>query len=331
MLQQTTVKTVVPYFSRFVDRWSDIHALAAAPLDEVLLLWAGLGYYARARNLHACAQAVAARGGFPRSERELAELPGIGRYTAAAIAAIAFGARTVPVDGNIERVVARLFAVDAALPAAKATIHRFAQSLAPHRRSGDFAQALMDLGASLCSPAKPACVLCPWMSACAACRQGNPEDLPRRTPKPTGVLRRGAAFVALRDDGCILLRTRPAAGLLGGMSEVPTTDFASDFAVTDAFRYAPPFARQKPNWRRIPGAVKHVFTHFPLELYVYAANLPRATQPPDGARWVPLEQLAGEALPTLMQKVLQHALSAAPASPQRTDNLRRTGKKIAAR
>src|SRR6266508_4541197 len=222
MLQQTTVKAVAPYFARFVARWPHVRSLAAAPLEDVLRLWAGLGYYARARNLHACAKAVVERHGgrFPPTEAELAALPGIGRYTAAAIAAIAFGAHAAPVDGNIERVVARLFAVAEELPAAKGSIRRLAEALVPAQRAGDFAQALMDLGATICTPKKPACALCPWMDACAGRRRGDPETFPRKAPKREGRLRRGAAFVVTRADGFVLVRSRAPKGLLGGMTEV---------------------------------------------------------------------------------------------------------------
>src|SRR5258708_6207537 len=218
MLQQTTVRAVAPYFARFLARWPNVQALAAAPLDDVLKAWAGLGYYARARNLHACARAVVERhgGAFPSSEAGLAELPGIGPYTAAAIAAIAFGARAAAVDGNVERVVTRLFAIEQALPAAKPQIRKLAAGLVPDARSGDFAQAMMDLGATICTPTRPACAICPWMQACEACRHGDPAGFPRRAPKPVRRLRRGAAFVALRADGCVLMRARPPKGLLGG-------------------------------------------------------------------------------------------------------------------
>ncbi len=306
MLQQTTVKTVAPYFMRFVARWPDVDALAAATLDDVLRLWAGLGYYARARNLHACAQAVAARGGFPETEAALVELPGIGRYTAAAIAAIAFNHRTVPVDGNVERVLSRLFAIEEELPAAKPEIHRRAQSLAPAQRAGDFAQALMDLGATLCTPAKPACALCPWIDSCAARRRGDPQSFPRKTPKREGRLRRGAAFVVVSADGRMLLRSRPPKGLLGGMTEVPTTVWSHDFDNDQALKEAPRLARA--SWRRLPGAVRHVFTHFPLELVVYATKLPHSANAPAGTRWVAIAELAGEALPSVMRKVVAHAL-----------------------
>jgi A/G-specific adenine glycosylase len=312
MLQQTTVKTVAPYFMRFVARWPDVQALAAAPLDDVLRLWAGLGYYARARNLHACAQTVVARHGgrFPVSEAELAALPGIGSYTAAAIAAIAFDARTAAVDGNVERVIARLLALEQELPAAKAEIRRRAEVLIPSERAGDFAQALMDLGATICTPKKPACVLCPWTADCAARRRGDPETFPRKAPKVEGRLRRGAAFVVIRADGFVLLRSRPPKGLLGGMTEVPTSEWTHDFAEDDALAAAPPLPRVRPRWRRTPGVVTHVFTHFPLELIVLSAEVPASTHAPAGMRWVAMPELAGEALPNVMRKVLAHALPA---------------------
>ena len=247
MLQQTTVKAVAPYYARFLERWGDVRALAAAPLDDVLKAWAGLGYYARARNMHACAIAVVERHGgeFPASEAELRALPGIGAYTAAAIAAIAFDQPATPVDGNIERVIARLYAVETPLPAAKPEIARLARRLTPNDRAGDFAQAMMDLGATICSPKTPACALCPWNDACAAFARGDAETLPRRTPKREGALRRGAAFVARRADGLVLLRTRPAKGLLGGMTEVPTTEWAHDFDESNALDSAPTFPAMK--------------------------------------------------------------------------------------
>src|SRR6266511_557994 len=289
MLQQTTVRAVAPYFARFLARWPDVRALAAAPLEDVLKLWAGLGYYARARNLHACAQAVVAHhaGRFPSSEAELAALPGIGRYTAAAIAAIAFDARAVPVDGNVERVMARLHAVEAELPTAKPDIHRLAQALAPSARSGDFAQALMDLGATICTPKKPACPLCPWIEPCAARARGGQERFPVKRPKREGRLRRGAAFVAVRADGFVLVRSRPPKGLLGGMTEVPTTAWTHDFNDAGAVAQAPGLIMPLPGkkkisprirWRRVPGMVAHTFTHFPLELVIYTASVPAGTE-----------------------------------------------------
>jgi A/G-specific adenine glycosylase len=310
MLQQTTVKAVAPYFLRFVARWPSLEALAAAPLEDVLKAWAGLGYYARARNLHTCARAVMERHGgrLPASEAELAALPGIGTYTAGAIAAIAFDARAAAIDGNAERVLARLFAVEQELPAAKAKLRELALRLVPRRRAGDFAQALMDLGASICTPKRPACAICPWMEACAARRRGDAETFPRKAPKRIGELRRGAAFVALRADGCVLVRSRPAKGLLGGMTEVPSSPWTNDFDARHALRQAPPLSQVKPRWRRIPGAVTHVFTHFPLELMVFRAEVPSGTAAPPGARWVPVSELADEALPSLMRKVVAHAL-----------------------
>jgi len=314
MLQQTTVKAVAPYFLRFVARWPEVDALAAAPLDDVLRLWAGLGYYARARNLHACAQAVVARHGgrFPAGEADLTGLPGIGRYTAAAIAAIAFDASAVPVDGNVERVVARLYAVDKALPAAKPDIHRLAQGLAPQSRGGDFAQAMMDLGATICTPKKPACALCPWTESCVARTRGDPERFPVKARKREGRRRRGAAFVVLRTDGFVLVRSRPPKGLLGGMTEVPTTAWTHDFDDERALAEAPRLSRAR--WRRIPGVVTHVFTHFPLDLVVYATRVPATTRAPGGARWVAIAELAHEALPNLMRKVVVHALADRRAS-----------------
>ena len=225
MLQQTTVKAVLPRYADFLRRWPDVGALAAAELGEVLAAWAGLGYYARARNLHACAREVVARHGgrFPATEAELRTLPGIGDYTAAAIASIAFGARATPIDGNIERVVARAFAVTTQLPAAKAEIRALALGLTPAERAGDFAQAMMDLGATLCSPRRPACGLCPLVSGCAGHAQGLAGVLPYREERSERPSRRGHAFVALRDDGAVLLRERPLKGLLGGMLETPSS------------------------------------------------------------------------------------------------------------
>ncbi|MGN6748551.1 MAG: A/G-specific adenine glycosylase [Xanthobacteraceae bacterium] len=311
MLQQTTVKAVAPYYARFLARWPDLGALAAAPLDEVLAVWAGLGYYARARNLHACARALVEQHGgqFPTSESALRELPGIGAYTAAAVAAIAFDQPASPVDGNIERVVARLYAVATPLPAGKTEIARHARALTPERRAGDFVQALMDLGATICTPKTPACALCPWNAACVAHARGEATLLPRRAAKREGALRRGAAFVVRRADDCVLLRTRPARGLLGGMTEVPTTAWTADFDDRNALAEAPQFSSPVA-WRKTAGVVRHVFTHFPLELTVYECKIPRNTAAPDGTRWIAVAQLGAEALPSLMRKVVAHGLGA---------------------
>ena len=225
MLQQTTVKAVLPRYDLFLRRWPDVAALARAELGEVLAAWAGLGYYARARNLHACARVVAERHGgkFPEDEAALRRLPGVGDYTAAAIAAIAFGKRATPVDGNIERVVARLFAVTTPLPAAKTEIRALAETLTPETRSGDFAQAMMDLGATICTPRRPACGLCPVRPDCRGYADGLAEALPYREAKGERPVRRGATFVAVRADGAVLLRERPLHGLLGGMLETPSS------------------------------------------------------------------------------------------------------------
>jgi A/G-specific adenine glycosylase len=309
MLQQTTVKTVAPYYAKFLVLWPTVDALAAASLQDVLRAWAGLGYYARGRNLHACARTVVERDGgkFPASPEALRALPGIGDYTAAAVAAIAFDAPAVPVDGNVERVVTRLFAIEDELPAAKPEIKHLAASLLPARRAGDFAQALMDLGATICSPKRPACALCPWNESCLAFEHGDQETFPRKARKREGRLRRGVAFVAMRGDGRVLLRTRPESGLLGAMTEVPGSDWAHNFDLADALAAAPRF-RAKAQWRKLSGVVSHVFTHFPLELTVFVAPVPRATPAPKGARWVKLADLPNEALPNVMRKVLAHAL-----------------------
>jgi A/G-specific adenine glycosylase len=274
----------------------------------VLKVWAGLGYYARARNLHACAHAIVERHGgtFPSEENELRKLPGLGAYTAAAIAAIAFGRRTTPVDGNIERVIARWFRVEIPLPTGKPEIRRLAQALTPEIRAGDFAQAVMDLGATICTPVSPDCAICPWMADCGARTAGDPERFPRRAPKRDAKLRRGAVFFVLRADRSVLLRSRPPHGLLGGMTELPTTDWTEDFEDANALSDPPLTAR----WRRLPGVVTHVFTHFPLELVVYASEVEVDTPPPAGMRFVPVAGLHEEALPNVMRKVVALAIRA---------------------
>jgi A/G-specific adenine glycosylase len=311
MLQQTRVETVVRYYERFLARFPTVGDLAAARLDSVLKLWAGLGYYARARNLHACAREVVRRysGRFPDAEEALRELPGVGLYTAAAIAAIAFDRRAAPVDGNVERVVARLYAVEAAIPAVKPELRTLAQSLVPEKRAGDFAQAMMDLGATVCTPKRPDCRRCPWDYACVAHARGEEEIYPRRAPKAEGRLRRGAAFVVLRADGAVLLRRRAPKGLLGGMTEIPGTSWTHNFDLAEARGAAKeiaPFVADRA-WRRLPGSVHHVFTHFPLELTVFVAEVPKSTRAPAGMRFVQRSKLDGEALPTLMRKVVAHA------------------------
>jgi A/G-specific adenine glycosylase len=308
MLQQTTVKAVGPYFEKFVARWPDVVAMARGSLDDVLRMWAGLGYYSRARNLYACAVKVANDHGgvFPDTEDGLRALPGIGPYTAAAIAAIAFDRRTMPVDGNIERVVARLFAVEEALPQAKPRIQELAATLLGASRAGDSAQALMDLGASICTPKKPACALCPLNDDCLARAQATQESFPRKAPKKSGSLRRGAAFVVTRGDE-LLVRSRPEKGLLGGMTEVPTSEWLAGQDDKAAAKQAPAVAGVE-RWQRKAGVVSHVFTHFPLELVVYTARAAARTTAPEGMRWVKIATLADEALPNLMRKVIAHGL-----------------------
>jgi A/G-specific adenine glycosylase len=260
-------------------------------------------------------------GRFPATEVELRTLPGIGDYTAAAIAAIAFGHRATPVDGNIERVVARLFAVTTPLPAAKDEIRTLAERLAPARRSGDFAQAMMDLGATLCTPRRPACGLCPVRPECRGHAEGLAEVLPHRDEKAERPVRRGATFVAIRPDGAVLLRERPMRGLLGGMLETPSSPW-EEAEPKPARGHAPLDAA----WRKLPGLVQHTFTHFHLELSVYRAEVeaeakPKRTAQPERCRWLKPRELSGAALPSVMRKVLLHALDkkraspAAPASP----------------
>src|SRR6267143_5165196 len=308
MLQQTGVKTVGPYFEKFLARWPDVDALGRASLDDVLRMWAGLGYYSRARNLHACAVAVRGDhgGAFPDTEQGLRALPGIGPYTAAAIAAIAFGRRTMPVDGNIERVVSRLFAVEVPLPQAKPLIQQLATTLLGATRAGDSAQALMDLGSSICTPKKPACALCPLNEDCSARARGDQEIYPRKAAKKTGELRRGAAFVVTRGDE-LLVRTRAEKGLLGGMIEVPGSDWLAAQDDKAVLKQAPTL-QGAARWHRKAGVVTHVFTHFPLELAVYTATVPARARSPEGMRWVPIATLGDEALPNVMRKVIAHGL-----------------------
>ena len=312
MLQQTTVAAVKPFYLRFLERFPTVESLAGAPADAVMQAWAGLGYYSRARNLHACAKAVVEEHGgrFPSTEAELLKLPGIGAYTAAAVAAIAFDRQAAAVDGNVERVLSRLYAVEAPLPGARPLIRSLTQALVPAERPGDFAQALMDLGATICTPRRPACALCPWMSPCLARAAGLQEAFPKKQRKESGPLRRGAAFVVLRADDTILLRTRPSQGLLGGMAEPPTSPWEPDYEPSRAVLDAPIEAR----WQRLPGIVRHVFTHFPLELTVLFAKVPRGTPAPEDMRWAPRMQLHEEALPGAMKKVLAHAFGGAAST-----------------
>ena len=306
MLQQTTVAAVGPYFRRFLARWPKISDLARAELDHVLTVWQGLGYYTRARNLHRCArELVEANGGvFPRHEAELRDLPGIGAYTAAAIAAIAFDRPAVVVDGNVERVMSRFFAVEQPLPDAKPTLRALAAGLSPCRRPGDYAQALMDLGATVCTPTRPACGMCPWRFACGGYRQGNPERMPYRRPKKIGALRHATAFVLKRSGGAVLLRRRPEHGLLGGMMEVPSTPWTNSRPDAEAVARAAPAACR---WRRLPSVVHHGFTHFPLDIEVMVGNIAERGAPGVDGIWSTPDRLAELALATLTKKILRHA------------------------
>ncbi len=304
MLQQTTVATVIPYFQNFIRRWPELPALAAAGLDDVLFAWQGLGYYARARNLHACAQVLCAEhdGRFPADDAGLRSLPGIGPYTAAAIAAIAFDRPATAVDGNVERVMARLFAVDAPLPDSKALLTRAAAGLTPKRRPGDYAQALMDLGATVCTPRTPDCGACPWRRSCRAHALGIAADLPRRIKKKPRPTRYALAYWVARRDGAVLLRRRAESGLLGGMMEVPSTPWrARTWPISEAARHAPCRAR----WRAVPGTVGHTFTHFHLELKVLEGRT-NGVEFVEGV-WALPADFGRHALPTLMKKIAAHA------------------------
>ena len=322
MLQQTTVAAVIAYFERFLRRWPDVAALAGAPREEVMKEWAGLGYYARARNLHACAAAIVARHGgrFPQAAAELRQLPGIGAYTAAAIAAIAFDEPAAVVDGNVERVIARLFAIEEPLPAAKKAIRAHQAELTPTVRAGDYAQAVMDLGATICTPQRPACGLCPWNDACAAHAAGLEERYPLRAEKAERPTRTGAAFVLVRADGAVLLRRRADKGLLGGMAEVPGSEWRGGVTTSPSTRSRVAGVGATPSWRRVSGTVVHVFTHFRLELEVWSATVPVEATAPAGAWWSLPDDLPGEALPSVMKKVIEAAL---PGATRRTRKSKR--------
>ncbi len=336
MLQQTTVAAATGHFLRFLGRWPDVHALAAAPRDEVLGAWAGLGYYARARNLHACAGVVAGDlgGRFPDTEEGLRALPGIGVYTAAAIAAIAFDRPATVVDGNVERVMARLFAEEAPLPGVKPALKARAAGLTPQERPGDYAQAVMDLGATVCTPARPACLACPWRAACRGHARGIAATLPRRAEKQARPVRHGIAWVAIDAAGRVLTERRAEAGLLGGMLAVPGTDWAPGTPATpparnlkadhpiepeDAAGPAAPRAgpAQPPggaaprpplpgDWQAV-GEVRHTFTHFHLRLEVRLLRL----STPGGAGFLPLDG-ALAAMPTVFAKAVRLARGALP-------------------
>jgi len=304
MLQQTTVAAVKDYFAKFTAKWPDIAALAAASEDDILKAWAGLGYYSRARNLKKCADSVMAQhdGRFPETAEGLRALPGIGDYTSAAIAAIAFSEPAAVVDGNVERVISRLYAIETPLPEAKKDIRARMFALTPADRPGDFAQAMMDLGATLCTPKRPACLHCPLRDDCAALDAGDPERFPVKPPKRAKPVRRGAAYVLTNRDGAILVEKRGDKGLLAGMTQVPTTAWtARQDGATDTSEA--PLA--DADWIAC-GSIGHVFTHFELRLSVYRAG--GETTPAPHQWWSDPATIAGEALPTVMKKVLGLAI-----------------------
>lgn len=305
MLQQTTVVAVKPYFEAFVRRWPRVGDLAAAADGDVMAAWAGLGYYARARNLLACAREVTAEHGgvFPDTEAGLRALPGIGPYTAAAIAAIAFDRPATVLDGNVERVMARLHAVEAPLPGAKETLRGLAAALTPEARPGDYAQAVMDLGATICTPRNPACGICPWSGSCLARARGMAAELPRKTPKAAKPVRFGVAYLAVRADGAVLLERRPDRGLLGGMLGLPGSDWTEGTEIVPA----PPL---EADWRDAGAEVRHTFTHFHLRLRLEVADVPLGAVPSRGAFHPGGTTIAAD-LPTVMRKALVLGMSLA--------------------
>jgi A/G-specific adenine glycosylase len=298
MLQQTTTAHAAPYFAAFIQRWPTIEALSAAPEEDVMAAWAGLGYYSRARNLVACARIVAERGGFPESEAELRKLPGVGAYTAAAVAAIAFGTRAVAIDANVERVVARLFAIAEPLPGAKTTIRRAAEGITPDQRAGDFAQAMMDLGATLCTPRDPKCLLCPLSMECAGRASGDPARFPVKAGKRPRPNRIGTAYWIER-DGKVWLVRRPGKGMLGGMRALPDDGWS---ARGDGSGDAP-----LPGAWRAGGVVRHGFTHFELELglAIYAGD--RWGEMEGEGEWWPVVAVEEAGLPTVFAKAARLA------------------------
>ncbi|HEY4115450.1 MAG TPA: A/G-specific adenine glycosylase [Rhizomicrobium sp.] len=365
MLQQTTVQAVGRYYRDFLRRWPDVGALAAAPLDDVLGAWAGLGYYARARNLHRAAKFVVDEfgGAFPSTLEELRKLPGIGAYTAAAIASIAFDVPALAMDANAERVLARYFALNEPPAKAKPKLREMGEALVPQRRAGDFAQALMDLGALICSPKKPACLSCPWFENCEARKRGIQELLPVKSEKPVRPMRRGAAFVVRDPTGAVLLMRRPEKGLLGGMLQPPLGPWTDEFpSREEAMGQAPVRAK----WKKRSGIVRHGFTHFELEIEVYVAevstrrrhtnichsrpsdatasrgegnpggqasakrdhlgSLPsaRSTRASPGMTiWVAQKDLANAALPTVMRKIIHHAIGDDVSAKRHANSARR--------
>ncbi|HUO93715.1 MAG TPA: A/G-specific adenine glycosylase [Rhizomicrobium sp.] len=325
MLQQTTVAAVADYYRKFLARWPTVEALADAPLDDVLAAWAGLGYYARARNLHKCARLVAHEmgGKFPETAEALRKLPGIGAYTSGAIAAIAFDEREAAVDANAERVLSRLYAVEEPLPEAKPELRRLGQTLVPASRAGDFAQALMDLGATICTPKRPSCGNCPWTEDCEGRKKGIAETLPRKGAGRVRPLKRGAAFIVRDAKDRVLLVKRPEKGLLGGMLEPPLGPWSEAFPSHAEAMLQAPF---RGAWTKRAGVVRHGFTHFELEIEVYVSERGRPARIKssskgadetsalrhgafaDEANWIHIDKLKDSAIPTVMRKILEHGL-----------------------
>jgi A/G-specific adenine glycosylase len=308
MLQQTTVQAVAGYYRKFLTRWPNVTALADAKQDDVLAAWAGLGYYARARNLHAAAKIVAHEmgGKFPASAEALRILPGVGGYTSGAIAAIAYDEKQPAMDANAERVIARAFAVETPMPKAKTELHAHCSALVPDR-AGDFVQALMDLGSAICTPKRPACQNCPWNSDCRAWQRGIQEQLPVKAPKVARPLKRGVAFVVRDRTGAVLLVKRPDKGLLASMLEPPLGPWTENFpSAAKALAQAPFVAK----WKKRSGIVRHGFTHFELETEVYVADIARrpSLKGSRGQLWVAPEKLRDVALPTVMRKIVEHGL-----------------------
>jgi A/G-specific adenine glycosylase len=313
MLQQTTAATVGPRFADFMARFPSLPALAAASLEEVLHAWQGLGYYRRARALHECARAVMQHfaGVLPKEEAALRALPGVGPYTAAAVAAIAHDRPAVPVDGNVERVLARLASVELPMPAARKPIGRLAAGLASTERPGDLAQALMDLGATICTPRRPSCLACPWRGPCRAQARGIAERLPQSAAKRLRPERKGVAFLLARSDGAVLFRRRSMGGLLPGMMELPASPWDRPGPPEDEGAAPLAHAPIRADWRMLPGEVRHVFTHFALTLKLARAE---AETGPAGL-WIAPEKFHELALPTLTRKLLVHAGLALPTRP----------------
>ena len=304
MLQQTTVQAVGAYYRKFLTLWPDVKALAAAKQDEVLSAWAGLGYYARARNLHVAAKVVANEmgGKFPLTAETLRALPGVGGYTAGAISAIAYNEKQAAMDANAERVIARLYAVQTPMPKAKIELHAYGMALVPER-AGDFAQALMDLGSAICTSKRPACQNCPLSADCKARKLGIQEQLPVKAPKMVRPLKRGAAFVARDRTSAVLLVKRPDKGLLASMLEPPLGEWSENFPSTAKALKQAPF---EADWKKRSGIVRHGFTHFELETEVYVADF--AKRPKSKGEWISAERLREVALPTVMRKIVEHAL-----------------------